>query len=80
MRDEPVSALDVTVQSQILKLLLDIHQERKNTLLFVSHDLGSVSKYCDRVVLLNQGVKRAEGSAKEMVDLYKKTSCGTGRR
>ena len=41
------------------------------TILFVSHDLGSISKYCDRVILLNKGVKEAEGKPKEIVDLYK---------
>lgn len=39
---------------------------------FVSHDLGSISKYCDRVVLLNRGKKLAEGSPKEMVGMYKR--------
>lgn len=53
--DEPVSALDVTVQSQILKLLLDIHEERKNTLLFVSHDLNIVRRVCHRVAVLYLG-------------------------
>ncbi len=42
------------------------------TILFVSHDLGSISKYCDRVVLLNRGEKLDEGQPKPMVDLYKK--------
>ena len=42
------------------------------TILFVSHDLSSISKYCDRVVLLNKGTKLAEGAPKEMVDMYKK--------
>lgn len=42
------------------------------TILIVSHDLSSISKYCDRVVLLNQGKKLAEGAPKDMVDLYKK--------
>lgn len=46
------------------------------TILFVSHDLGSISKYCDRVVLLNKGNKVAEGRPKEMVDLYKKILVG----
>ena len=41
------------------------------TILFVSHDLSSIAKYCDRVILLNQGEKISEGSPKEMVDLYK---------
>lgn len=53
--DEPVSALDVTVQSQILKLLLDMHKERKNTLLFVSHDLNIVRRVCHRVAVLYLG-------------------------
>ena len=42
------------------------------TILFVSHDLGSIGKYCDRVVLLNKGVKLAEGKPKDMIDLYKR--------
>ena len=42
------------------------------TILFVSHDLGSISQYCDRVILLNKGSKMAEGAPKEMIDLYKK--------
>lgn len=41
-------------------------------ILFVSHDLSSIGKYCDRVVLLNQGHKLAEGGAKDMVNLYRK--------
>ena len=42
------------------------------TLLFVSHDISSVAKYCDRVILLNKGDKLAEGNAKDMINLYKK--------
>lgn len=42
------------------------------TILFVSHDLSSIGKYCDRVVLLNKGEKLAEGDAKEMVNLYRR--------
>ncbi len=40
--------------------------------MFVSHDLTSIAKYCDRVVLLNKGVKLAEGSPRDMVNMYKK--------
>ena len=46
------------------------------TIVFVSHDLSSISKYCDRVILLNKGVKLDEGSPKEMVDLYKQLLVG----
>ena len=64
--DEPVSALDVTVQSQILKLLLDIHQERKNTLLFVSHDLNIVRRICHRVAVLYLGEVVESGDVEEI--------------
>ena len=47
-------------------------KELGKTILFVSHDLGSVSKYCDRVILLNKGEKAMEGAPKEVVDAYKK--------
>lgn len=46
------------------------------TIVFVSHDLSSISKYCDRVVLLNQGVKLGEGRPKEMIDAYKQVLVG----
>ena len=46
------------------------------TILFVSHDLSSISKYCDRVFLLNQGTLLGEGSPKEMIDTYKRVLVG----
>ena len=64
--DEPVSALDVTVQSQILKLLLDIHEEKKNTLLFVSHDLNIVRRICHRVAVLYLGEIVESGDVEEI--------------
>ncbi len=53
--DEAVSALDVSVQAQILKLLEDLHMKYKLTYLFITHDLGVVKYFCDRVVLLYLG-------------------------
>ncbi len=73
--DEALSVGDVFFQAKCFRKFEDFKKEGK-TILFVSHDLGSISKYCDRVVLLNKGHKLAEGAPKEMVDLYKKVLVG----
>lgn len=69
--DEALSVGDVFFQSKCYRKFEDFKAMGK-TILFVSHDLSSISKYCDRVVLLNKGEKLAEGEPKKMVDLYKK--------
>ena len=69
--DEALSVGDVFFQNKCYRKFEEFKEQGK-TILFVSHDLGSISKYCDRVVLLNQGVKIAEGEPREMVDAYKK--------
>lgn len=69
--DEALSVGDVFFQAKCYHKFEEFKKQGK-TILFVSHDLGSISRYCDRVVVLNKGVKRAEGGPKEMVDLYKK--------
>ena len=56
----------MTVQSQILKLLLDMHEERKNTLLFVSHDLNVVRRVCHRVAVLYLGEVVESGAVEEI--------------
>ena len=73
--DEALSVGDVFFQSKCYHKFEEFKQMGK-TILFVSHDLSSVAKYCDRVILLNQGEKLAEGSAMQMVDLYKKLLVG----
>ena len=69
--DEALSVGDVIFQAKCYKKFEDFKKMGK-TILFVSHDLGSISKYCDRVVLLNRGKKLAEGTPKEMVSMYKR--------
>lgn len=53
--DEPTTALDVTVQKDILDLIQRLVAERQTALLFITHDLGIISQVCDRVVVMNQG-------------------------
>lgn len=73
--DEALSVGDVFFQAKCYHKFEEFKKMGK-TILFVSHDLSSISKYCDRVVLLNQGVKLGEGSPKEMIDVYKQVLVG----
>jgi peptide/nickel transport system ATP-binding protein len=60
--DEPTTALDVTLQAQILDLLKLISQEKNMAILFISHDLGVVSRFCDRMAIMHAGKIVEEGS------------------
>lgn len=73
--DEALSVGDVFFQAKCYHKFEEFKKMGK-TIVFVSHDLGSISKYCDRVVLLNQGVKLGEGTPKEMIDAYKQVLVG----
>ncbi|MDE6204319.1 MAG: ABC transporter ATP-binding protein, partial [Lachnospiraceae bacterium] len=73
--DEALSVGDVFFQAKCYHKFEEFKKMGK-TILFVSHDLSSISKYCDKVVLLNQGVKLGEGSPKEMIDAYKQVLVG----
>lgn len=77
--DEALSVGDAFFQVKCYHKFEEFKRQGK-TILFVSHDLGSINKYCDRVVLLNQGRKMDEGSPKDMIDLYKKVMAGEDTR
>ena len=64
--DEPTTALDVTIQSQILKLLKKINERHHTAILFISHDLGVIRSLCDRVIVMNHGTIVESGSVDDV--------------
>ena len=63
LADEPTTALDVTIQAQILELLKKINREKGMTILFISHNLNVVRKLCSRVAVMHKGKMVEEGPA-----------------
>ena len=64
--DEPTTALDVTVQRQIMQLLAELRQRRKMAMLFITHDLGLVSEIADEVVVMRHGKVRESGPVQQI--------------
>src|SRR5690625_1644892 len=64
--DEPVSALDVSVQAQVLNFMQDIQKELNLTYLIISHDLGVIRHMCDRVAIMNRGRFVEEGNTEDI--------------
>jgi len=64
--DEPTTALDVTIQAEILKLLQKLNREKGMSILFISHDLRVIRKLCSRFIVMNRGVIVEEGPVEEV--------------
>ncbi len=65
--DEPTTALDVTVQSEILKLMKELSQKKGTSIMFITHDLAVVSDFCDRVYVMYQGKIVESGQTGEVL-------------
>lgn len=66
--DEPTTALDVTIQAQILKLIRDLNDRLKTSVLLITHDLGVVAETCERVIVMYSGQIIEEASAEELFE------------
>jgi len=66
--DEPVSSLDVSVQMQVLNLILDIRDKLKLTVLFITHNIAVVEYLCDRMVVLSRGEIVERGQTRAVIE------------
>src|SRR5215472_17190502 len=66
--DEPTTALDVTIQAQVLKLILELKEKTGAAVILITHDLGVVAETCQRVVVMYAGRKVEEASVLELFD------------
>ena len=80
--DEPVSALDMTIQKQVLELLLKLQKEFGLSILFISHDLNVIAQICDCALVLYQGKVVEEGTICDIFDepKHEYTKCLLGNK
>lgn len=65
--DEPTTALDVTIQAQILELMKKLNKEKNTAILLITHDLGVVAEMCDRVIVMYAGQVVEQGTVREVL-------------
>lgn len=68
LADEPTTALDVTIQAQIMNLMKQINQDRGTAIILVTHDLGLASEFCDRIAVMYAGRIVEQGTIDEIVE------------
>lgn len=73
LADEPIAALDVSIQAQILNLLMDIQEERRFSLLLIAHDLAVVRHLCQRVMVMKDGALVEQGEIERVFSQPKST-------
>ncbi len=66
--DEPTTALDVTIQAQILDLMRKLNEEQDTSILLITHDLGVVAEICDRVIVMYAGQVVEQGTVREILN------------
>ena len=66
LADEPTTALDVTIQAQILELMRDLQKKRNMAVLFISHDLGAIAALCSRVIVMYAGKIVEQGTVADI--------------
>jgi ABC-type dipeptide/oligopeptide/nickel transport system, ATPase component len=66
--DEPTTALDVTLQAQILNLLKSLQQQRNMAMILISHDLNLVKRYAEHVIVMNRGQVVEQGGVQEIFE------------
>jgi oligopeptide/dipeptide ABC transporter ATP-binding protein len=68
LADEPTTALDVTIQAQIMNLMKQINEDRNTAIILVTHDLGLASEFCDRIAVMYAGRVIEQGTVDEIVE------------
>ena len=69
--DEPTASLDPDMADLVRRVILKVHQEKQNTIVYTSHNMPEVEMVCDRVVFIHRGEKKAEGTTRDVLEQFK---------